>query len=279
MAKLLANADIAAYKRLSKFTTVNEFNETIRHQLYYIKNHLTKADIAVLNVLKRHAVKIIGVCFLKLDTLAALADVSRSSAERAVRKLEKLHVLERKATHRVNGEYKGGRGHNVYCFLSIDGSVDAGVLTDGKELSNRCAAKEKAPKNKVETAPCQTKPSKEKTLRSFDQLDELNEHFTPSFVPTDFKETAAPFFRSANKIVDLWSRAEWAHRRSKLDWPLEEMSVIVCDVFRQTVFAKKRGWIKKSFKGYFYHLLEQEFAVWRRREVVQAHPMYNWLES
>lgn len=279
MSAILANADVATYKKMSSFSSVEDFNLTVRCMLYRYKHQFTKADQAIFLILKRYAVKIIGVCFLKVDRLAELAEVSRSSAERAIRKFERLQLLIRYQTQRVNGTCKGGRGHNVYCFRRFDGAADRSILTDRSNETTSTPSTYQRHLPAAEALLTQTTSSNEKQVTPFDQSYELNEAFTPAFVPVEFKNTAAPFFRSADRIVELWTRAVWAHRKVKLERPLEEMVDIVCDVFRQTVYAKKRGWIKNSFYGYYYHILMGEFSIWRRREVALEKPLYNWLET
>jgi hypothetical protein len=272
--EMLKSANYTEMKQLQSFETVAAMNQAIRGFLYTYKHALTPSAIRVLKTVSRYACKIIGVAFLKVDTIAKLTESSKRTVQRALKALESYGVIERKATMRE----KGGSGHNVYVIQAVEGCVTPDVTA---EMSSREEAKSadvpsaEQPKISSETVVAKTSPSKRINKRINVKDVQLDESFTPSNVPQEFVEATAPFYRSADVIYRLWNRVLIAYKKSAMSRPVEEAEVLndVIRAFKESVFAQKASKIRNTFEGCFYRILEAKFAVWKRRES----PLFDWL--
>ena len=271
---MLKSANYTEMKQLQSFENVTLMNEAIRGFLYTYKHELAPSAISVLKTVSRYACKIAGVAFLKVETIAKLTESSKRTVQRALKTLESYGVIERKATMRE----KGGSGHNVYVIRSVDGAVTPDVTA---EMSSREETKSvdvpSVEQSKVssETVIAKTSPSKRINERINVKNVQLDESFTPSNVPREFRDATAPFYRSADVIYRLWNRVLIAYKRSAVSRPVEESEVLsdVIKAFKESVFAQKASKIRNTFEGYFYRVVEAKLAVWKRRE----NPLFDWL--
>jgi len=272
---MLKSANYTEMKQLQSFETVAAMNEAIRGFLYTYKHELAPSAINVLKIVSRYACKIVGVAFLKVDTIAKLTESSKRTVQRALKTLESYGVIERKATMRE----KGGSGHNVYVLRFVDGCVTPDVTA---EMSSREEAKSvdvpsvEQPNVSSETMIAKTSPSKRINKRINVKDVHLDESFTPSNVPQEFVDATAPFYRSADVIYRLWNRVLIAYKKSAVNRPVEDAKVLkdVIQAFKESVFAKKASKIRITFEGYFYRVVEAKLAVWKRRE----NPLFDWLD-
>ena len=104
------------YRQLQQFINVEEFDRERSKVFYGIKDKLSKGALSVWNVLSQHALKVPGVCWIQIDTIANASGVSRSTVERAIRLFKKLSVIKVVETTRPK---RGGYGANVYVFLKL----------------------------------------------------------------------------------------------------------------------------------------------------------------
>jgi len=271
---MLKSANYTEMKQLQSFKNIAVMNEAIRGFLYTYKHELAPSAINVLKTVSRHACKIVGVAFLKVDTIAKLTESSKRTVQRALKTLESYGVIERKATMRE----KGGSGHNVYVIRAVDGCVTPDVTA---EMSSREEEKSvdvpsvEQSELSSETVIAKTSPSKRINKRINVKDVQLDESFTPSNVPQEFVDATAPFYRSADVIYRLWNRVLIAYKKSELSRPVEETEVLsdVVQAFKESIFAKKASKIHNTFEGYFYRIVEAKLAVWKRRET----PLFDWL--
>jgi len=271
---MLKSANYTEMKQLQSFDTVAAMNEAIRGFLYTYKHALTPSAINVLKTVSRYACKIVGVAFLKVDTIAKLTESSKRTVQRALKTLESYGVIKRKATMRE----KGGSGHNVYVIRAVDGCVTPDVsaeMSSREETKSVDVSSVEQPKVGSETVITKTSPSKRINKRINVKDVQLDESFTPSNVPQKFVEATAPFYRSAAVIYRLWNRVLIAYKKSAMSRPVEEAEVLsdVIQGFKESVFAKKASKIRNTFEGYFYRVVEAKLAVWKRRE----NPIFDWL--
>ncbi|MFL0498415.1 helix-turn-helix domain-containing protein [Priestia megaterium] len=271
---MLKSANYTEMKQLQSFENVAAMNEAIRGFLYTYKHELAPSVINVLKTVSRYACKIVGVAFLKVDTIAKLTESSKRTVQRALKTLESYGMIERKATMRE----KGGSGHNVYVIRAVDDCVTPDVtaeMSSREESESVDVASVEQPKVISETVIAKTSPSKRINKRINVKDVQLDESFTPSNVPQEFVDATAPFYRSADVIYRLWNRVLIAYKKSSMSRPIEEAEVLkdVIQAFKESVFAKKASKIRNTFEGYFYRVVEAKLAVWKRRE----NPLFDWL--
>ncbi|WP_458353201.1 hypothetical protein [Peribacillus frigoritolerans] len=114
---------IENFKEYSKFSSIKEFNNTIEIFLTDHKKHFTKGELVAFKRLVRFSAKYVGVANAKIGTLVKAINekvngfgVSRSTFERMLRKAKDLGIVSIVNTKKS----KGGKGHNVYIFNTID---------------------------------------------------------------------------------------------------------------------------------------------------------------
>lgn len=116
--KLANGSNLQYLSDYSLFQSTREFNDAISDHFKRCNRELNETDRDVLMMLSRYSVKYAGVAHLKAETIAKHIDKSKRTVQRSVRKLERLHIIERKSFFR---RVTGGNGANVYVFLpSID---------------------------------------------------------------------------------------------------------------------------------------------------------------
>ncbi|MFD1928862.1 helix-turn-helix domain-containing protein [Sporosarcina siberiensis] len=96
------------------FQSKHELNEATASHLGRCKYELNETDRDVLLMLSRYAIKYPGVAHLKVATIAKHVDKSERTIQRAIRKLERLQIIEIKPFIR---QVSGGFGANLYIFL------------------------------------------------------------------------------------------------------------------------------------------------------------------
>lgn len=93
---VIANEE--SYNNLSSFTDIEELNKTVRVYRDIIRVDIKRSDvqtrlIALLELLKRHSCKQIGVSYMSKNTIADKLEVSYKTVQRLMKKLEDLGMI------------------------------------------------------------------------------------------------------------------------------------------------------------------------------------------
>lgn len=285
-------ADYNALKALKTFENKQQINETVRAFLYQHKHELTPTAVNLLKIISRFALKIPGVCWTKIGTLAEFAGKTSRTIHRALKQLEELGIIERRKTIRKNGGY----GHPVIIILPQD--VTSDVISElshrEKELKTNVSTDEQ-PKKEPETKISKTKPLRVNKNNNNDiRIDEIpiDETFVNKKVPKEFVKIAKNGF-TALEIEDLWKRVEIASRKTK--YFLMNETEVAIEALKETIKAYKRRRIRKTLGGYFYKTTvalmrenieeyETELAAEYRRQAIKEGKVpslltFNWLEA
>ncbi|MDQ0231371.1 DNA-binding Lrp family transcriptional regulator [Metabacillus malikii] len=245
-------------KKYQSFATIEEMDKAVRGFLYEHKSALSEGTIAVLKVIWRHSAKVIGVSFASNDYLADEANVSRRTVIRAVNTLVEKGLIKRISTARMNGK----QGANILVIQPY---------TEIDTLKNKMSPHDDTPSvtaNKTENKQSSLCENKINTKRINDEptLEQLDTSFLPESVSKEFVEAARPFF-NVQDIYELWRRVEIVYEKMQLKKDLDDVMDTVVQAFKETVFAKKLGRIKSTFRGYFYRILYAKLIVEKRREI------------
>jgi predicted transcriptional regulator len=279
----IQSADYTAFKQLATFQSIEELNLSIRHFLYHHSHILNDSTITVLKTIAKYACKVKGVCWTKIDTLASIISLSRSTVERAIRTLKKYGILTVERTQRKQGGY----GHNVFIIQKFESDVDLqklGEVSDDRthvtyreDTTNTDETSTQQPKNDTETVSFKTmhsnrlKESNNVRERVTVSLESLDYSYCPSHIPQAFRDVCKPFLNALD-IFRMYGVVLSAKRYMKvLDIP---MNVIV-KAFKESIFAYKMGKIKKSLASYFFGTLCNQIAIHQRQQV----HIPNWLED
>ncbi|ANS46781.1 DeoR family transcriptional regulator [Bacillus thuringiensis] len=94
-----------SYHNLSTFTDVEELNKVVRTYRDVIRTSVTRADVqakllTLLDILKRHSCKYVGVSFLCKNSIADMMEVSYKTVQRLMKKLVDLGMIKQIAMKR-----------------------------------------------------------------------------------------------------------------------------------------------------------------------------------
>lgn len=291
--KKLRAGNIYQFKSLSKFKSVAEFNKQKERFLQRNPDLFTQSEFIAFEVLTQFSVVVPGVSNAKIATLVSASSskqggVSRATYVRMLRKAKTTGFLKVHKTYRASG----GFAHNVFVFQSIDASSetqltyhgDAEVPSTGRDedtysvpetmnLFSNLQNKNLNIRQEKNVSPPLTPADS-----SFQNLDYT---FVPDTVPQHFIHTVKPFFSQAIEIYNFWEKALIAYRQLDLYQPLEQMTALVINAFKTTVFQYKHRKIKTSFMQYYYGTLTTMLSAEKRREHTanSDNPRYKWLDA
>jgi hypothetical protein len=291
--KKMRAGNIYQFKKFSKFKTVAEFNKQKERFLQQHPDLFTQSEFIAFEVLTQFSVVVPGVANAKIATLVSACSgkqggVSRATFVRMLRKAKTTGFLKVHKTYRASG----GFAHNVFVFQLIDVSPetqltyrgDAEVPSPGKDEDTNFAPETKNLFSNLQNKDLNIRQEKNVTLpltpnnSSFQDLDYT---FVPDTVPQHFIHTVKPFFDQATEIYNFWEKALMAYRQFDLYQPLEQMTALVINAFKTTIFQYKHRKIKTSFMQYYYGTLTTMLSAEKRREHTSnaTAPRYNWLDA
>jgi len=144
-------------KGYSHFTNTQDMDEAARRHVIEHWNEMNPTDRAVLDMIRRYSV-IYGAAHLKHDTMANAIGKSNVTVRRAIRKLEKLGIIER--IHYIR-PVMNGLGANIYTILPF---LDQSTLTMPATVDEPCDSKDEAVVPETEALSSKSKNIKTNTL-------------------------------------------------------------------------------------------------------------------
>lgn len=247
-------------QKYQSFATIEEMDNSVRGFLYKHKAELSEGTLAVLHLIWKHSVKVVGVSFAKYDYIAQQVKVSKRTVIRAVKLLDQKGIIKKVPTARMNGK----QGVNLLVIQSFE-SIDSLKTTTSPQTVTAPVTPNKT-ENK-QSSLCENKSKKRNNVEDACEpsLQELDASYLPESIPEEFKEAAKPFF-SAVDIYNLWNRVMIVYKKFDHGRPIDDFMDCVISAFKQTVFAKKMKKIHTTFEGYFYRIVHENFTVKLRRE-------------
>jgi Helix-turn-helix domain len=242
-------------RKLQTFRNIKEFDENRRIMFYNIKDKLSKGALAVWNVLAQHSCKVPGVCWLKMETIATLAQVSRSTVERAIRLFKKLGLIKVEETTRP----RGGDGANVFVFQKLG---EGAKMKGRSEDENPCESKSEPLKKKKET----------KILLNSKDINHLNNKRLPylKFVPKNLQYFQALF---GHLTKNIYGRVWLAVKNLNLSVDQSDVQHVGRIVFEQLKTYIKSG---KSLSD--DQLCRLAFVIAREqlKQRIEAGEIFDW---
>ncbi|WP_336866943.1 hypothetical protein [Peribacillus frigoritolerans] len=262
---MLVAGRIENFKDYSKFSSIKEFNNTIEMFLAEHKKDFTKGELVAFKRLVRFSAKYVGVANAKIGTLVKAINeklngfgVSRSTFERMLRKAKDLGILSVENT----AKSKGGKGHNVYIFNTID-VLKEKKLTYCENPGKPCDSKSEDTYFEEETSNL-LKTSKKKNLNIRKDVD-LDSSFTASYVPKEFIQAVKPFFDHAAVIEDFWKSVFLDTKAISHIVEQDTITYTAINAFKQAIRGYKRGKVKTNlvcyFTGTFKKLMDQAYSA------------------
>lgn len=242
-------ACVGNYKKLSSFKTVEEMNRTVRTYRDVISTSVKRADVRVrlislLELLKRHSCKYVGVSFMSKNTIADKLEVSYKTIQRLVKKLEDLGMIKQYEMKRHKDMHQTA---NAIVILSSENNVSDKTPSNESE---KCPTKTTSPSLK------QKINNKRKAVVIFHNVNNQTEqaNFVAHWVPERFSSLASCFYKKAETIQEFWKVVRQCnkvvnHVDGERAFSDKQELHIAITAFKEFVMKVKSG--KKMNKGIF----------------------------
>lgn len=103
--------------KLEQYINFESLEELNHHVSQHVRNNqLNDTQFNLLTLLARYSVKYLGASYLKLNTIAGLLGVSKSTVQRGLRELVKLNIITKVHNYRKSG----GFGATIFVINKFD---------------------------------------------------------------------------------------------------------------------------------------------------------------
>lgn len=272
-----ASAYWQSFSEYQSFTNVDEMNAVVKR--FVSVYELTSAAESVLNTIKLHAKRFVGVCWLYREEIARKAGVSLSSVNRAIKALKETGIL---TVHHTIHTKRGGQTHSVYVinrdFVGADLTAEDTAFEPANETPSESVKVDEKPRQSEVSA---SQPRVHKNFNtnshknSFKCLKDQKHSKTSNSikidnnepdvddvlksVPTEFITLMKPYYDgNPDVIAARWKTACVAIKKScfslaNTSW--ETIGQAWRDVVRQYKRRKIRNSSDDGLGGYFYRVL------------------------
>ena len=194
-----------SYNNLSSFTVIEELNKTVRAYRDVIRVDIKRSDvksrlIALLELLKRHSCKQLGVSYMCKNTIAAKLEISYKTVQRLMKKLEDLGMIRQLPMKRKKD------------MMQTANAIIIQPVND--EMTGKTPVKmtKKCPAIKTTTSFLKQniKNNKRKAVTQFSHVNNslencLNQaNFVAHWVPGVFSNLVGCFYEKAETIQEFW---------------------------------------------------------------------------
>lgn len=191
-----------SFRNLSPFIELEELNKTIRTYRDNIRMSIKRMDvqsklITLLEILKRHSCKYVGVSFLCKNSIADMMEVSYKTVQRLMKKLVDLEMIKQVAMKRKKD------------MLQTSNAIIIQPIAE--EVSNKLNAKSPTKCPTIKTKPVSLKQNiKDINKRNSDEHSNTPEEnieqadFVAHWVPERFVSLVSSFYSESKTIQELW---------------------------------------------------------------------------
>ncbi|MEK4415076.1 helix-turn-helix domain-containing protein [Bacillus sp. FSL K6-0268] len=199
-----------AFHNLSTFKKVEELNKTVRTYRDTIRMSIKRTDvqsklIELLEILKRHSCKYVGVSFLCKNSIADMIGVSYKTVQRLMKKLVDLEMIQQVAMKRKKD------------MLQTSNAIIIQPIVE--EVSNKVDAKSPTKCPTIKTKPVSLKQNikdinKRNSNENSNALGENIEQadFVAHWVPERFVSFTRSFYHDSKTIQELWKVVRQCNR-------------------------------------------------------------------
>ena len=274
-ATTLKMKDVTAFKHLSNFTTIKDFNNNMEQILLDHKKSFTKSELIGLKQLLRFCAKVKGVATARICKIvsATFADgkmgISRKTFERMLAKAIKLGIITVKNGERENGSQTS----NIYVFnryetvkkhaeqRSQQPLEDNGIVSESATIDAPKPRKLTHLKAIVLSKPLIfkfLKTRKENRVSNIINKVTFDHTFTAEYVPTDFRDFAKCYYDDAEQIEKLWKRVVIAGKKHGID---DTATLVTIGIESLKVMKRKMKHVRKDVTGYYYGILKKKMVA------------------
>ncbi|OWT51816.1 helix-turn-helix domain-containing protein [Bacillus sp. K2I17] len=191
-----------SFHNLSTFKEVEELNKTVRAYRDAIRMSIKRTDvqsklIALLEILKRHSCKYVGVSFLCKNRIAEKMEVSYKTVQRLMKKLVDLGMIKQVAMKRTKD------------MLQTSNAIIIQPIVE--EVSNKVDIKSPTKCPTIKTTPVSLKQNiKDINKRNSNENSNTPEEnieqadFVAHWVPERFVSLVSSFYSESKTIQELW---------------------------------------------------------------------------
>ncbi|CDN37967.1 hypothetical protein [Bacillus thuringiensis] len=191
-----------SFRNLSPFIELEELNKTIRTYRDNIRMSIKRTDvqsklITLLEILKRHSCKYVGVSFLCKNSIADMMEVSYKTVQRLMKKLVDLDMIKQIAMKRKKD------------MLQTSNAIVIQPIVE--EVSNKVDAKSPTKCPTIKTKPVSLKQNiKDINKRNSNENSNTPEEnieqadFVAHWVPERFVSLVSSFYSESKTIQELW---------------------------------------------------------------------------
>ncbi|UGO49166.1 DNA binding protein [Bacillus phage vB_BanH_Emiliahah] len=246
-----------AFKNLATFSDIEDMNKAVRTYKDVIASSIKRVDVRMsltklLEVLKRHSCKYVGVSFLCKNSLAAKLEVSYKTIQRLTKRLEDLNIIKQIPMKRKSDM---NQTSNAVLILPLENNLSD---KQPKEKSEKCPT--------VNTKPVSLKQNikdinKRNTYQdntvSQDNITEAD--FVAHWVPKRFSSFLISFYRKSSTIQEFWKVVRQCNKpdgTGKYAFTKEQETVIGIQAAKELVMKLKKGVkMKKSTYAYYHGIV------------------------
>ncbi|WP_272513691.1 helix-turn-helix domain-containing protein [Bacillus cereus] len=191
-----------SFRNLSPFIELEELNKTIRTYRDNIRMSIKRTDvqsklITLLEILKRHSCKYVGVSFLCKNSIADMMEVSYKTVQRLMKKLVDLKMIKQVAMKRKKD------------MLQTSNAIIIQPIVE--EVSNKVDTKSPTKCPTIKTKPVSLKQNiKDINKRNSNENSNTPEEnieqadFVAHWVPERFVSLVSSFYSESKIIQELW---------------------------------------------------------------------------
>ncbi|MEK4415658.1 helix-turn-helix domain-containing protein [Bacillus sp. FSL K6-0268] len=201
---VIANEE--SFHNLSSFKDVEELNQTIRTYRDTIRMSIKRTDVqakllTLLELLKRHSCKYVGVSFLCKNSIAEKMKVSYKTVQRLMKKLVDLKMINQVAMKRTKD------------MLQTSNAIIIQPIVE--EVSDKVGIKSPPKCPTIKTKPVSLKQNiKDINKRNSNTPEENIEQadFVAHWVPERFVSLVSSFYSESKTIQELWKVVRQCNR-------------------------------------------------------------------
>ncbi len=237
-------ASIDSYQNLSTFNEIEEMNKTVRMYKDTIKSSVSRSDvqarlITLLELLKRHSCKQIGVSYMSKNTIAEKLELSYKTVQRLMKKLEDLGMIRQIPMKRKKD------------MLQTANAIQ--IIPAKNEVSDKKPNKKskKCPTIKTTSVFLKQKLNNKRKSVSFSESN-----FVAHWVPESFSKLVNYYYQKAEIIQEFWkvvkqNNAVVNHMDGSRAFTDNQLLRIGEIAFKEFVMKLKAGKRVKNVYGYF----------------------------
>ncbi|PGQ04677.1 cytosolic protein, partial [Bacillus cereus] len=191
-----------AFHNLSSFKDVEELNKTIRTYRDNIRMSIKRTDvqsklITLLEILKRHSCKYVGVSFLCKNRIAANMEVSYKTVQRLMKKLVDLGMIKQVAMKRTKDMLQTSNAIIIQPIVEeMSDKIDTESPTKCPTIKTKPVSLKQNIKDKNKRNSNKNTATPEENIKEAD--------FVAHWVPERFVSLVSSFYSESKLIQELW---------------------------------------------------------------------------